>query len=281
MAEPLVTIGIPFYNDEKYLSFAILSVLNQSYTNWELLLLDDGSSDNSTSIAQSFCHKDSRISLIRDGLNKGLATRLNQSVRLAKGVYYARMDADDIMLKTRIEEQVTYLSHHPDINVLGSSAMLINSDNDIVGSSDMSGITSRFIHPSIMAKTEWFRDNPYAEWCRRCQDEELWLRTSGVNTFLNLEKPLLFYREQGTVTFSKYLSSQLASIEIRKRYRSYNKSLLWAILSISLLYGRILIYALFSSFGQIEILTKNRKRRNVASSQRLSKMDLDASIKQD
>lgn len=278
MKNPLVTIAIPFYNDEKYLSFAIQSVINQTYPNWELLLIDDGGNDKSTVIATRYAQKDNRITLIRDGKNEGLAVRLNQSISLAKGEYYVRMDADDIMLKTRIEKQVAFLKEHPDVDVLGSSAMLIDSKNTIVGSADMSKIDTRFIHPSIIGKKEWFRNHPYAEWCKRCQDEELWLRTKDTSSFYNMEQPLLFYREQGTVTFSKYLSSQLASIEIRKHYKTYGKPLLWAVKSIIMLYLRILIYALFSFIGRIDLLTKKRKRSSINPALRLTKEDLETSI---
>ena len=186
MNNQLVTIAISFFNDGKYLADAILSIVNQSYKNWELLLIDDGSTDNSFEIAKRFESLDTRIRVIRDGENYGLAVRLNQSIQLANGEYYARMDADDIMVKSRIETQLKYLLEHPEVNVIGSSAMLINAQNEIVGSADMSMVTTGFMHPTIMAKTEWFRNNPYAEWCRRCQDEELWLRTKSYNNYRNL-----------------------------------------------------------------------------------------------
>ena len=122
----MVTIGLPFYNAEKYLALAIESVLQQTYTNWELLLLDDGSTDNSLSIAQSYAQKDSRIKVISDGKNKNLATRLNELPSLAQGLYLARMDADDIMLPARIERQLAVLKAHPEIDVLGTNAYIIN-----------------------------------------------------------------------------------------------------------------------------------------------------------
>ena len=121
----MVTIGLPFYNAEKYLALAIESVLQQTYTNWELLLLDDGSTDNSLSIAQSYAQKDSRIKVISDGKNKNLATRLNELPSLAQGLYLARMDADDIMHSARIERQLSVLKAHPEIDVLGTNAYII------------------------------------------------------------------------------------------------------------------------------------------------------------
>ena len=122
----MVTIGLPFYNAEKYLALAIESVLQQTYTDWELLLLDDGSTDNSLSIAQSYAQKDSRIKVISDGKNKNLATRLNELPSLAQGLYLARMDADDMMHPARIERQLAVLETHPEIDVLGTNAYIIN-----------------------------------------------------------------------------------------------------------------------------------------------------------
>ena len=188
------------------------------------------------------------------------------------------MDADDIMVKSRIETQLKYLLEHPEVNVIGSSAMLINAQNEIVGSADMSMVTTGFMHPTIMAKTEWFRNNPYAEWCRRCQDEELWLRTKSSNNFRNLENPLLFYREQDTISFKKYLSSQKACIDIRKHYKSYNKSFFWMIQSTILLYMRIVLYAFFSVIGKVEFLTNRRRRKEIIYSLRLNEDDLKKSL---
>ena len=127
----LVTIGIPFFKDKEYLSAAIQSVINQTYQNWELILMDDGSSDGSLEIAKSF--KDKRIRIVSDGKNKGLPSRLNEIVGLARGEFVARMDADDIMHPERIEKQVDYLIDHPEVNVLGTMAYVIDASNSIIG----------------------------------------------------------------------------------------------------------------------------------------------------
>ena len=100
----LVTIGIPFYNASQFLEYAIKSVINQTYTNWELILVDDGSTDDSLSIARSF--NDQRIKILSDGVNKGLVSRLNEIILNSRGSYIARMDADDIMHFERIEKQI-------------------------------------------------------------------------------------------------------------------------------------------------------------------------------
>ena len=253
-----VTIAIPFFNDGNYFAQAIQSVLNQTYQDYELILIDDGSIDNSLKIAQEFASKDCRIIVVSDGENHGLAVRLNQTIKMAKGDYYARMDADDIMCVDRIKTQVEYLDSHQEVDVVGSSAMLINDKNEIVGSRDSRENTKGFIHPTIMGKTCWFLANPYAEWCRRCQDKELWLRTGSHSVFRNLRQPLLFYREAGTVTLKKYMRSRHASMAIARKYKDYNLNFFWFIKSMSRNYIQIFTYFIFDKLNLIDFIVKRR-----------------------
>lgn len=278
MIMPLVTIAIPFFNDERYLSSAIQSVINQTYNNWELLLIDDGSRDRSIEIARSFSIKDERISLIVDGNNYGLAVRLNQSVELAKGVFYARMDADDIMVNTRIEKQIIYFKLHPETDVLGSSAMIIDDSNNIIRSCDMSGVMGGFIHPTVMGRIEWFRKYLYCPRCKRCQDVELWLRSRNNSVFFNMIDPLLFYREIGVQSLKKNLESHKAYRDIVSNYKLYDKSFFWYIKSICLSYIRDFVYIAFSKLGYMEVLTHVRKRKPLPKELNLGQQDLEVSI---
>lgn len=209
----LVTIAIPVYNGESYLRDAIQSVVNQTFQDWELYLINDGSTDNSLAIMQEYALNDIRIKVIDDGQNKGLVTRLNQSIETAIGKYYARMDADDIMYVTRIEEQVRFLESHPDVDVLGTSIMIIDNENNIVGSNMHDGKVNAFIHPTVMGKSEWFRANPYCGWALRAEDMELWSRTASKSNFWALDKPLLFYREFGVPVTKKYIQTQKLYLE--------------------------------------------------------------------
>jgi len=160
---PMVSICMPVYNGGVHLQRAIRSVLNQTYTNFEFIITDDGSTDQSLEIIRSF--DDPRIKIIRDGSNRGIGNRLNEQVRTARGRYFARMDADDLMFPTRIEEQVNYLTLHADIDVVGSSAVVMDEHDNIRGIRLMKAEYSFqdaikgaiFIHPSIMGKIEWFR----------------------------------------------------------------------------------------------------------------------------
>ena len=220
----MVTIGLPFYNAEKYLALAIESVLQQTYTDWELLLLDDGSTDNSLSIAQSYVQKDSRIKVISDGKNKNLATRLNELPSLAQGLYLARMDADDIMHSARIERQLAVLKAHPEIDVLGTNAYIINDENAVTSTrypltpkNTLTRVKS-FIHPTIIAKKQWFLENPYDTKALRMEDAELWYRTHSKYHFVRLNEPLMFYREVGNNYYKKYFLAQQSKAYIFSKY---------------------------------------------------------------
>lgn len=197
-----VSIGLPVYNAGKYLDFCLKSILNQTYQNWELIVINDGSTDNSLPIIQKL--SDSRIRVVDDGKNIGLSARLNQSIDLSSGELYCRMDADDIMHPDRLAIQVNLLKSST-YDVIGTNAYVIDSENRIIGQrkgndfldKSIVGIFKHggFIHPSIMGRIDWFRENPYDILANRCEDIELWIRTIEKSSFYNYEIPLLFYRE--------------------------------------------------------------------------------------
>lgn len=220
----LISVGIPFFNAEQFLSKAIESVISQSYDNWELLLLDDGSNDGSLEIAKDFEQQDNRIKVFSDGKNKGLGARLNELATLSNGEYIARMDADDIMHPNRLETQLQILKDNPNIDVLGTNAYVIDENDLVFGMRyrENSGLTKveHFIHPTIMAKKQWFIDNPYDEKAIRIEDAELWYRTKNKNNFMIINEPLLFYREFGGEYYKKYfLASKCKNYILSKYYK--------------------------------------------------------------
>ena len=126
-----ISIAIPFFNAEKYLPDAIRSVFCQTFENWELILVDDGSTDRSLEIALSV--KDPRVTVISDGQNKKLAARLNQIVNISKYSLLARMDADDMMHPGRLTIQHKILLENPEVDLTGSGLYSINNDCDLIG----------------------------------------------------------------------------------------------------------------------------------------------------
>lgn len=199
---PFVTIGIPVFNVGRFIGMTLKSVLNQSYTNFELIITDDGSTDNTVEVIRSF--DDPRIKLIVDGENHGISYRLNQQIDLAKGKYFVRMDGDDLMFPDRVEKQVRYLEEHPDVDVVGAGAVIIDDDNKIIGLRQ-SSITAKkpediinntpFIHPSVCGKIDFFRKYRYDERLNGVEDNDLWLRGFNSCKYAMINQSLIFYRD--------------------------------------------------------------------------------------
>ncbi|MFN3597234.1 MAG: glycosyltransferase family 2 protein [Rubricoccaceae bacterium] len=207
----LVTIGLPFFNAERTLEATISSVLRQDYDDWELLLVDDGSSDRSLEIARSF--DDVRIRVRSDDRNRGLVDRLNQITAEARGDLVARMDSDDLMMPNRLSTQVATMMAEPDVDVCYGQAYVIDEHDRILGirargqAAGLVGIVSGIIHPTVMARRAWMRANPYDARFVRGEDHELWSRTVRTGSFRKIERPLLFYRDPGVLRLQPYLKS--------------------------------------------------------------------------
>lgn len=223
--QPSITVGLPFFNAEDYLFFAIQSVLKQSFKDFKLILLDDGSTDTSLEIAHQFAEQDSRITVLSDGENRALSYRLNQLIDLCDTPFLARMDADDIMLPSRLEAQLKIMEAHRDIDVLGTNAYTIDAYNNVQGiriNTDFKEFeilpSKGFIHPSIMVKTSWYKENKYDVNMKKAQDFELWQRTGAHSTFRIYTEPLLFYREVSKGYYKKYFMG------INSKFRNLKKS---------------------------------------------------------
>lgn len=200
---PLVTVAMPVYNAGPYLREAVLSIISQTYTHWQLLIVDDGSTDKALDSIKDI--RDDRIRIFRDGENKGLATRLNEAIYLAEGEYFARMDQDDISYPARFEKQVAALSDDAALDLACVRAVTISEDGIIVGylpyQLTHAGITAspwrgfHMPHPTWMGKTAWFKrhlysaDRPYF-----CEDQELLLRTYQTSKFACVPEILFAYR---------------------------------------------------------------------------------------
>jgi glycosyltransferase involved in cell wall biosynthesis len=223
-----ISIGIPFFNAEKYLEDAIKSVLAQTFQNWELILVDDGSTDRSLEIARSFV--DTRIHIIADGCNKRLPYRLNQIIHEAKYDFIARMDADDLMAVDRLEKQLKTLNENPEIDLVVTSLYSIGNENEILGKriypnhqmrprEILQGLTN-LLHPSLLARKEWCKRNLYQVDNCLAEDYELWLSAAIKNDFnyMVLEEPLYFYREVESVKKEKMIRGYNTQIEVIKKY---------------------------------------------------------------
>jgi glycosyltransferase involved in cell wall biosynthesis len=259
-----VTIGIPYYNSEHFLHHAIQSVLNQTYTDFELILSNDGSTDRSLEIASSFT--DPRIILVGDGRNRGLIYRLNEQLNLARGKYFTRMDSDDIMFPDRIEKQINYLDNSPSIDIIGSEAIVIDKDNTILGiryskipikAQDILK-SAPFIHPTVMGRTNWFKKYYYSPEMDGFEDADLWIRSFTESKYFIINEPLLFYRDPLIIKIDTYLYRLK---QARKAYHKYSKSgllrnKLFVLLFLS--YIKSIIYNLASKLGIVAFVVSKR-----------------------
>lgn len=257
--QPLVSIAIPFFNAEKYLSKAIESVIQQTYNNWELILLNDGSTDSSMAIAERFKNIDDRIMIYNDGFNRNLGYRLNQIPSIVKGVYLCRMDADDIMHPRKIESQIKFLLDNKEVDILGTNAYSIDEEDLVQGiryniQSGLLNDVKSFIHPTIMGKTDWFKNNPYDVNAVRIEDAELWLRTHQFSNFKILGEPLFFYREFGTEYYKKYIKGIPSLYYLIKKHSYHGR-----VMSFSIKYFLATMYMYFYFlFGKESIPIKKR-----------------------
>ena len=193
---PKISVIMSVYNGEKYLREAIESILNQTFTDFEFIIVNDGSTDDTLEIIQSY--NDERIKIINNEQNIGLTKSLNKALKQAKGKYIARQDADDVSLPNRFEEQIKYLEEHSEIAVLGTSKYVINKDGKIlrkvIALSDPGKILfndNAFTHGSVMLKKAVVdKLGYYNELFRYSQDYELWLRIVKHYKVSNLTQPL-------------------------------------------------------------------------------------------
>lgn len=206
MNPPLVSVIMSVYNGEKYLVQAIDSILNQTYKNFEFIIIDDCSIDNSSHILQEYAQKNSRIKIIKKEKNigiKGFIENLNLGISIAKGKYIARMDQDDVSLPERFQKQVDFLENNPEITLVGAQLNLINEQNKITGEAIaalqhrdiVKRITSQIqlFHPVIMFRKD--QNIQYREKFLYCEDYDLYLNliTQGKK-LANINEKLLHYR---------------------------------------------------------------------------------------
>jgi glycosyltransferase involved in cell wall biosynthesis len=220
-----VSIAIPFLNARRTLADAVRSVFAQTCADWELLLLDDGSSDDSLSLVRNI--DDPRVRVVSDGTNRGLCARLNQIAGLARGKYLARMDADDLMHPERIERQLAFLEANPTIDLVDTAIYTVDDDLTPLGirgdhplNCNPENVLRRglLIHPTVMGRADWFVRNPYDPTFVRAEDRELWIRTCVTTKFARLDEALFFYREGLGGNLRNYLRTESTVREILRVY---------------------------------------------------------------
>jgi len=217
------------YNGEKYLRQAIDSILNQTFKDFEFLIINDGSTDRTAEILQSY--QDSRIKVINNEKNIGLTKSLNKGLKLAKGEYIARMDADDVSLPTRLEKQICFLDENKEVGSLGAAWYIIDENSREMGiskSANNKHAVHFMCHGTALIRKNCLEEvGLYREVFERAQDYDLWLRIADEFEVANLSQPLYKLRvHRASISSSKKLQQDLYAslvIEMAEERKKYGK----------------------------------------------------------
>ena len=185
-SSPLVTVVMAVYNERLYLEEAVRSILDQTFENFEFIIINDGSTDGSEEVLEQFADLDDRIRLVHQE-NRGLIVSLNRGLNMASSEYIARMDGDDISHPERFERQVNFLNGNSEIGILGTRAKIIDETGDAKRQWRLpthpnaiawqSVFNCRLCHPTIMARRSVLENlGGYVEWATHAEDYELWSR---------------------------------------------------------------------------------------------------------
>ena len=222
---PKISVVLPVYNAEAYVGKAIESILHQTYADFELIIINDGSTDQSLEIVQSYT--DSRIKIVSRE-NKGLISSLNEGFALARGKYVARMDADDIALPQRFEKQVALLDVMPSVALCGTWVDVIDAQGVVKGDYAYPPIDTKairtytlrhnpFIHPTVMLRKNVFEKvGGYRSVFKHVEDYELWTRIVFAYDVANIPEKLLHYRVSGeSITRKNQIAMRLRGMWVR------------------------------------------------------------------
>jgi glycosyltransferase involved in cell wall biosynthesis len=245
---PKVTVAMPVLNGGRFLRAAVLSIVQQTFTDWELLLIDDGSTDGSLETIQDI--QDARIRVIKDGLNKGLAARLNEAIDLARGRYFARMDHDDISYPERFARQLAMLEDDRSLDLVGTRSIAISQDNQIVGffpyALNHQQLCAKpwrgfyLAHPTWMGKIEWFRRHRYAApGPYLSEDTELLLRSFSASRFGVVPEILFAYRVRNEIAWRKMLKTRWTVLKLQLHYFIRGNQFGFALLALLAFYVRV------------------------------------------
>jgi glycosyltransferase EpsE len=238
MPTPLLSVLMAVYNDAKWLQYSIPSILSQTFQDFEFIIVNDGSKDNTAEILAEWAARDSRIVVHNLPKNSGLSHALNTGLTLARADLVARHDADDVALPERLDRQYAFMKTHPEIAILGTNAIAVDGEGRELGLMECppsaEGIrralrwTTPFIHPSVMYRREAVLAlGGYEESFHRCEDYDLWFRFLAQYKGANLPEVLMKYRIYPEGYKKKKFRFRV--IEARIRWRGFRtiKALWW------------------------------------------------------
>jgi glycosyltransferase involved in cell wall biosynthesis len=216
---PRVSVIMPVYNGEKYLDESIKSILNQTFRDFEFIVLDDGSFDSTPRLLANYAASDSRVFVHHFAENQGLSSMLNFGIRQARGAYIARMDSDDVSLPERLEKQIGFMDAHPDVGVCSTGAEITgekrtkkwqhDASHDVIHARML--FVNAIAHPTVMLRASTLQkyELEYDPDVRYAQDYEFWSRAITKTHFANLSQILLKYRVHPDRISSKHSAQQL------------------------------------------------------------------------
>ncbi len=233
MGNPFITVFMPNYNNEKYLASSIISILSQTYANYELIILDDASGDDSWTIIQEFANKNDKIRTFKNNENLHVVNTRNKGFQLSsnESKYFAIIDSDDISLPNRLEEQISFLESNKEYGIVGSDAIIIDENDDVIG-------YRSYPSKDYEIRKKILRFNPFAqssiiirksildqigdydpEW-KACSDYDLWLRIGQKSKFYNVKSNLIKYRISNT-----QMKSTNLKLTVQNTYRIQKKAI--------------------------------------------------------
>lgn len=258
MTYPKISVIMSVYNGQDFLCQAINSVLNQSFKNFEFIIVDDASTDGTNVILKEFVEEDRRIIVIRNPENIGLTRSLNKSLQSARGQYIARMDADDICLAERLEKQLAFMENHKDVGVLGTKIKIIDDRGNIIKIPKLPNSNfanhlrkkNMFVHGTLMFRKDALKTvKGYNHKMKLAQDYELLLRLSEkVQLFCLPDCLYLLRRHKKSISFANCFS-QIYYTTLAKKFFYKWQGVKGEILFLQdIIYNYVVIYKLGLSF---------------------------------
>lgn len=269
--KPTITVLLSVYNAENYVGIAIESILKQSFTDFELIAVDDCSTDKSWDIVQQYMKQDSRVIAKRNEVNLGGCKTLNVGLKLAKGKYIARLDNDDWSYPNRLEKQFDFLEAHPDVGIVGGVMEIMNQHGEVTGKrkyniSDQEirnkiFCYSPFSHPLVMIRKSILdKVGSYDPAYAPADDYELYFRIGNESQFANLPDVIMRYRViPSSITFMQTKKMELATINVRNQYSknpNYNFTL------ADKLYNTFQFFSIYIVPSRLKIYLFNLLRNN-------------------
>ncbi|TFY96880.1 glycosyltransferase family 2 protein [Ramlibacter rhizophilus] len=248
---PVVTIAMPVFNGGPEVHLAVRSLLVQSMSDWELLVMDDGSTDGQAAALAAL--GDPRIRVLSDGENRGLAVRLNQAIDLARGRYFARMDHDDLAHPDRLRKQIAKLEGDASLDLVACRCIRMNEDCELTGLQPYAGRTHedicrhpwlriRMAHPTWLGRIEWFRAHRYPDPAPfYAEDFELLLRAHEESRYTCLPELLMARRVRSRIQWRKNLRARLAQFAVQRHYFLHRRRFSDAAKAAVMMVGRLLL----------------------------------------